>query len=94
MASEWNGATPNRSLIRVVPHNKNAQGKVIAGDYFCSQTTGMDHVILSAAFEKRLVNDKALKMLLVSYQFKGSGFQIGKKHSSTVDHCGRFVRLP
>ncbi|CAN7645016.1 hypothetical protein LJR038_002608 [Acidovorax sp. LjRoot38] len=93
MATEWNDDTPKGSLIQVVPHKKNAEGKLIAGDYFCSQTTGIDHVILSATLAQRVRGSKTLEMLPVSYRLEGNSLPTDKDTVPPSDHCARFVRL-
>lgn len=94
MAPEWNDNVPEGSLITVIPHKKRSDGTLIAGDYFCSMTTGIDHVIVSESLRKRIqVDAKPLELLPVSYLFEGKRLPVSKTTVPPSDHCARFIRL-
>ena len=94
VAPEWNDDDPKGSLVTVVPHKKKDDGKLIAGDFFCAQTTGIDHVILSQSLAQRLKPVQGpLELLPVSYRLDGKRLPVGKTTVPPSDHCARFVRL-
>lgn len=94
IAPEWNDDQPKGSLVTVVPHKKKADGSLIAGDFFCAQTTGIDHVIVSETLRIRVQpKDQALEMLPVSYRLNGKRLPTDNKTVPPSDHCARFVRL-
>jgi hypothetical protein len=78
----------------VVPHKKKADGSLIAGDFFCAQTTGIDHVILSKALMERIKPTQGpLELLPVTYRFDGKRLPVSKSTVPPSDHCARFVRF-
>jgi hypothetical protein len=94
IAPEWNDNVPNGSLVTVVPYKKKADGSLIAGDFFCAQTTGIDHVILSKALMERIKPTQGpLELLPVTYRFDGKRLPVSKSTVPPSDHCARFVRF-
>lgn len=94
VAPEWNDNQPKGSVVTVVPHVAKPDGTLVAGDFFCAQTTGIDHVILSPALLQRLkpANDR-LELLPAGYKLNGKRLPTGKTTVPPSDHCARFIRL-
>lgn len=94
VAPEWNDNQPKGSLVTVVPHVRKADGTLVAGDFFCAQTTGIDHVILSQALLQRLKPaTEPLELLPAGYKLNGKRLPTGKTTVPPSDHCARFIRL-
>lgn len=94
VAPEWNDNQPQGSTVTVIPHLKRADGALVAGDFFCAQTTGIDHVILSPALLQRLKPAKErLELLPAGYKLNGQKLPLGKTTVPPSDHCARFIRL-
>lgn len=94
VAPEWNDNQPKGSVVTVVPHVRKADGTLVAGDFFCAQTTGIDHVILSPSLLQRMTPDKQkLELLPAGYKLDGKRLPAGKTTVPPSDHCARFIRL-
>lgn len=94
IAPEWNDNVPAGSLVTVIPHKKKTDGSLIAGDFFCAQTTGIDHVIFGKNLLSRIKpSQEALELLPVGYRLDGKKLNVGKTTVPPSDHCARFVRL-
>lgn len=94
IAPEWNDNVPTGSLVTVIPHKRKVDGSLIAGDFFCAQTTGIDHLIFSKNFLERVKPSQiALELLPVGYRLEGKRLIVGKTTVPPSDHCARFVRF-
>jgi hypothetical protein len=93
---EWNDNDPSGSTIHIVDHLRKPDGSPIAGDWYCAETVGIDHVILSTSLAKRVasVGPSAPMMKPIGYTLDGKRLAI--KDKSVVppsDHCARYVEL-
>ncbi|MFB2827672.1 hypothetical protein [Aeromonas veronii] len=94
MAPEWNDDTPPGSRVHVIPHKKKSDGKLLAGDYFCGKTVGIDHVVISDRLFKRVSSSThSLEMTPVGYVLNGQKVPHGKDTAPPSDHCARYVQL-
>lgn len=94
VAPEWNDNQPQGSIVIVVPHVTKTNGTLVAGDFFCAQTTGIDHVILSPSLLQRMKPDKQqFELVPAGYKLNGKRLPVGKTTVPPSDHCARFIRL-
>ena len=94
VAPEWNDNLPAGSKVLVLPHLRKPDGNLIAGDFYCAQTTGIDHIVLSDSLAKRATTpSQLLELLPVSYRLNGKRLPIGKTVVPPSDHCARYLKL-
>lgn len=96
LVPEWNDNDPKGSTIHVVDHlRKTGSDQLVAGDWFCAQTPGIDHVILSEALAQRVAMAGIVPLMSpIGYTLNGK--RLPSKDKTVVppsDHCPRYTIL-
>ena len=96
LVPEWNDDNPRGSTIHIVDHLRKPDGTLIAGDWYCAQTVGIDHVILSERLAKRIRERDPVGAVMKPISYMLYGKKLTVKDKAVIppsDHCARYVNL-